>query len=140
MLAENADYIEPRVRGALASGESSRERIAHYLQARIDIFWEKPGFYRVLFVDVMGGMLGASPGISPELRARYQAFLLSMAEEFERGMRAGELQPTDPLLLAHLLEGHVRGYLTFLSRDLAGPRRCEDETAVIESFLKGVLR
>ncbi|MBE7559443.1 TetR/AcrR family transcriptional regulator [bacterium] len=139
VLLQNADALEPRVRAALATGESSRARIANYVQSRIDIFWEKPCFYRILFVEVMGGMLGASPGISPELRARYQAFLFTVAEEFERGIHAGEFRPVGPVLLTHLLEGHVRGYLTFLSRDLSASRNPEDEAAVINVFLKGVL-
>lgn len=140
VLTENADQIEPRLRAALSDGACSRVRLAAYIQARIDVFWEKPQFYRIFFEQVLGGLLGVSPGLSADLAARYEAFLFGVAEEFERGIRAGEFRPLDTVLLTYLLEGHLRGYLTHLSRDLSAARNHQDEMAVVETFLSGVLR
>ena len=135
VLVENANVIEPIVRHALGAAASPRESVERYMRARFDIFWSKPAFFRLFYEEALGSLLGSGTGITPELSRRYEMFVLDLSRFFERAMDDNRFRRMNPVLAAYLLEGHLRGYLTFISRDVSRPRDLEDEDAAVALFL-----
>ena len=135
VLTENANDIEPIARRALDEASSPFEAIERYMRTRFEIFWSKPCFFRLFYEEALGSLLGSGTGVAPELVSRYEAFVQYVGRFFGRAMDAGQFRRMNPELAAFLLEGHLRGYLTYISRDLSRPRDVADEDAAIALFL-----
>lgn len=137
LLNEKSTRIEERIDQALAEGGSAREQLTRLFQTRIEAFWQHRLFFRLFFHETMNTLCDIRAGFTPEIRARYEDFLVNVRELFARGIEAGEFRPMPVALLVAAYEGVLRGYLVELSRNPNPERKPEEEQWLLRLFMEG---
>ncbi|MFP4501675.1 MAG: TetR/AcrR family transcriptional regulator [Candidatus Hydrogenedentota bacterium] len=137
LLSDKSDRIEECIDEAMAAGGSPAEQLSRLFEARIEAFWQHRLFFRLFFHETMNTVCDPRAGFTPEIRARYEAFLETLHGLFAQGIEAGEFRAAPVHLLVTAYEGILRGYLANLSRTPAPERNREEEACLLRLFIEG---
>lgn len=140
MLRQKVDVIEPVVTETIATGEGPVEKLRRYFEARIQMYWDHPQFFRLYYRDLAGGFGDRTSGLTPDVQERYRRHLGHVESLFAEGIGDGLIRKASPQLLTVLSEGALRSYMAELVRQGARIRDEEEERSVIEVFLRGIVR
>lgn len=140
LLRQKADVIEPLVTDTMATGEGPVEKLRRYFEARIQMYWDHPQFFRLYYRDLAGGFADPTSGLTPDVQERYRRHLGHVERLFAEGIGDGLIRKASPQLLTVLSEGALRSYVQELIRRGTRIRDEEEERLVIEVFLRGIVR
>lgn len=137
VLIEKIDLMGVEVNSAMLSAVTPRRKIEACFRTRLNLFWQYPLFFRLLFNEVQTTVPDPRAGFVPELWKRYDEFLEDLTGIFRKGIAEGEFRLLDVSMLVMTFEGLIRNYLAEMSRLQEPVRIPEHEDALLVLFLEG---
>ena len=123
VVLDKIDLMGEEIRSQIARGTSPKEKVQLCYWARIELFWEYPRFFRLLFNDLRAMIPGSRAGFIEEIMSRYAVFLRELDQLFAEGVEAGQFREVRASTLTLLFEGMIGAY---------NERMCKLETPVRE--------
>ena len=123
VVLDKIDLMGEEIRSQIARGTSPKEKVQLCYWARIELFWEYPRFFRLLFNDLRAMIPGSRAGFIEEIMSRYAVFLRELDQLFAEGVEAGQFRGVRASTLTLLFEGMIGAY---------NERMCKLETPVRE--------
>jgi len=139
IFREKAEFIDTNLRRVLADGTNPFDQIRKYFSERLDLFWNYPRFFRLLFNETRGTFTNPGVGFPADAAQRYNDFLPVLEQVFENGIERGVLRPVGAKIMMIALEGIIRTYTEHLIEFEKLERDLEEEVRLFQLFSQGVI-
>lgn len=137
VVLDKMDLMGEEIRSEIAKGTSPKEKVQLCYWARIELLWEYPRFFRLLFNDLRTMIPGSRAGLIEEIMSRYAVFLHELDQLFAAGVEEGQFRAVSARTLRLLFEGMIGAYNERTCKLEAPVREKNVEEDLLTLFLEG---